>query len=113
MAGNDLTAVEQAKPGPMRMEIPDAGVPGLYLVARPSGAVSHAHRRRHEYPRSVGLAFAVASGLFALATLVPRAAQATPAFVKQTGKPCAACHNPPNGGKLTDTGKEFKANGNK
>ncbi|HEX2256291.1 MAG TPA: hypothetical protein VHG92_06255 [Afifellaceae bacterium] len=33
-------AVEQAKPGAARREIPDGLLPGLYLVVQPSGAKS-------------------------------------------------------------------------
>jgi hypothetical protein len=43
-----------------------------------------------------------------------RAASATEQFTKDTGKPCAACHeSPTGGGKLTPYGERFKANGNK
>ena len=39
--------VETAKPGANRREIPDALLPGLYLVVQPSGAKSWAVRYRH------------------------------------------------------------------
>ena len=43
-----------------------------------------------------------------------RPASATQQFTKDTGKPCAACHESPmGGGKLTPYGERFKANGNK
>jgi integrase len=44
-----LTAlkVEQIKPRPVRIEIPDAGQPGLYLVVQPSGSKSWAVRYRN------------------------------------------------------------------
>lgn len=51
MRKNVLTAksVETAKPDPKgRVEIPDAGLPGLYLVVQPSGAKSWAYRYRIE-----------------------------------------------------------------
>jgi len=40
-------AVETAKPQASRREIPDGGLPGLYLVVQPSGAKSWAVRYRH------------------------------------------------------------------
>jgi hypothetical protein len=43
-----------------------------------------------------------------------RPASATEQFTKDTGKPCAACHEAAaGGGKLTPFGERFKANGNK
>jgi hypothetical protein len=39
-------AVEKAKPGSTRREIPDGGCAGLYLVIQPSGAKSWAFRYR-------------------------------------------------------------------
>jgi hypothetical protein len=47
-----------------------------------------------------------------LLVLYPVRVQATPQFTQQTGKPCTECHtrSPP---KLNDTGKKFKADGNK
>ena len=46
--GKVLTAktIEAMKPGDSRMEIPDAALPGLYLVVQPSGAKSWAFRHR-------------------------------------------------------------------
>jgi len=41
------TAVDAAKPGRARREIPDGYLPGLYLVVQPSGARSWAVRYRH------------------------------------------------------------------
>ena len=41
-------AVEAAKPGAARREIPDAALPGLYLVVQPSGARSWALRYRFD-----------------------------------------------------------------
>src|SRR5687767_3390671 len=40
-------AVEAIQPGTARREIPDAHMPGLYLVVQPSGARSWAVRYRH------------------------------------------------------------------
>jgi integrase len=47
--GRTLTArtIETIKPAPQRQEIPDAHMPGLYLVVQPSGARSWAVRYRH------------------------------------------------------------------
>jgi Arm domain-containing DNA-binding protein len=39
-------AIEIMKPGPARIEVPDAAMPGLYLVVQPSGAKSWAFRHR-------------------------------------------------------------------
>jgi len=39
---------------------------------------------------------------------------ATPRLASQTGKPCAQCHQKPDGGpELTPYGKAFQANGDK
>ena len=46
--GLTAKAIENAKPGSVRREIPDAGCRGLYLVVQPSGARSWAVRYRHE-----------------------------------------------------------------
>lgn len=40
-------AIEKLKPGQSRREIPDARMPGLYLIIQPSGAKSWAVRYRH------------------------------------------------------------------
>ena len=47
MAKLTTRLVETAKPGANRREIPDALLPGLYLVVQPSGAKSWAVRYRH------------------------------------------------------------------
>ncbi len=39
-------AVQNEKPGPKRKEVPDAAMPGLYLLVQPSGAKSWAYRYR-------------------------------------------------------------------
>ena len=39
-------AVQNAQPGPKRKEIPDAAMPGLYLLLQPTGAKSWAYRFR-------------------------------------------------------------------
>jgi hypothetical protein len=51
----------------------------------------------------------------AITLVTPSPVLATPAFTTQTKLPCTRCHTSPAGGadKLTDFGKEFKANGNK
>lgn len=41
-----VAAIEKAKPGPARREIPDGMIPGLYLVVQPSGVKSFAVRYR-------------------------------------------------------------------
>src|SRR3954447_12240305 len=40
-------AIEKFKPEPKRLEIPDAGLPGLYFIIQPSGKKSWAVRYRH------------------------------------------------------------------
>lgn len=40
-------AIEKLKPGTVRREIPDARMPGLYLIIQPTGAKSWAVRYRH------------------------------------------------------------------
>jgi hypothetical protein len=46
--------------------------------------------------------------------VLPKAAHAKPEFAAQTGKPCGTCHvSQAGGGKLTNTGEKFKANGYK
>jgi hypothetical protein len=58
----------------------------------------------------LGAAIAVA---FAVASIAPHQAQASPAFTAQTKQPCTACHtSPPSAQNLTDLGKKFKDNGN-
>jgi integrase len=55
---NTLTArrIESAKPTSARQEIPDALLPGLYLIVQPSGAKSFAVRYRHAgQPRKLTL----------------------------------------------------------
>jgi len=57
-----------------------------------------------------------AAAILAAATisLTSSPAQATAQFASQSGKPCAQCHEKPDGGPaLTAFGKAFQANGNK
>jgi hypothetical protein len=57
-----------------------------------------------------------AAALFAAAviSLTSSLAHATAQFASQSGKPCAQCHEKPDGGPaLTAFGKAFQANGNK
>ena len=42
-----VKAVENMKPGPARLEVPDGHMPGLYFVLQPTGAASWAVRFRH------------------------------------------------------------------
>jgi integrase len=61
-----LTArsVEAMKPRPVRQEIPDSFLPGLYLIAQPSGAKGWAVRYRHQgVPRKLTLGGYPALGL--------------------------------------------------
>ncbi len=53
------------------------------------------------------VAFALLSGLAAL----PSAANAVPAFQRQTGLPCESCHVGGFGPQLTPEGQEFKLSG--
>jgi integrase len=46
MAKLTVKAVEYAKPGPARREVPDGLISGLYLVVQPSGSKSWAYRYR-------------------------------------------------------------------
>src|SRR6516164_2388878 len=48
MAKLTSKAVENIKPTAARQEIPDALLPGLYLIVQPSGARSWAVRYRHD-----------------------------------------------------------------
>ena len=61
-------------------------------------------------------AILIFSGLLAVATVVlatevavvPRQAQATVAYARQTGRPCGSCHvNRASGGRLTEDGAAF------
>ena len=60
------------------------------------------------------LAFGAAMAVgFAIVSIAPHQAQASPAFTAQTKQPCTACHtSPPSAQNLTDVGKKFKENGN-
>jgi integrase len=48
MARLNVKSVETERPSKARREIPDAYLPGLYLIVQPSGAKSWAVRYRHE-----------------------------------------------------------------
>src|SRR5262249_20110271 len=51
-----IRTVESARGGKKRREIPDANLPGLYLIVQPSGAKSWAVRyRRHGRTRKLTL----------------------------------------------------------
>ena len=61
-------------------------------------------------------AILIFSGFLAVATVVlatavavvPRRAQATPAYARQTGRSCSSCHvNGGRGGRLTEDGAVF------
>jgi hypothetical protein len=50
----------------------------------------------------------------AISLTISNSAYATAQFASQSGKPCAQCHEKPDGGpELTAFGKAFQANGNK
>jgi cytochrome c553 len=50
----------------------------------------------------------------AISLTISNPAHATAQFASQSGKPCAQCHEKPDGGpELTAFGKAFQANGNK
>src|SRR5262249_32257621 len=56
MARLTIRSVEAMKPRPVRQEIPDSFLPGLYLVVQPSGAKGWAVRYRHQgVPRKLTL----------------------------------------------------------
>ena len=77
-----------------------------------SGAVASATAM----PVLCGGACLLAAALIAgMATLLPpNAAQATPQYAAQTGKPCGFCHvSPSGGGKLGPNGDKFRANDHK
>jgi integrase len=64
MARLTIRSVEAIKPGPVRQEIPDSFLPGLYLIQQPSGAKSWAVRYRHQgTPRKLTLGAYPALGL--------------------------------------------------
>jgi integrase len=64
MARLTIRSVEAMKTGPARQEIPDSFLPGLYLIAQPSGAKGWAVRYRHQgTPRKLTLGSYPALGL--------------------------------------------------
>jgi integrase len=64
MARLTIRSVEAMKPRPVRQEIPDSFLPGLYLIAQPSGAKGWAVRYRHQgVPRKLTLGSYPALGL--------------------------------------------------
>lgn len=71
-------AVETFKPDPgKRLEVPDAALPGLYLVVQPSGARSWAYRYRHgTKPRKLTIGAYPKIGLAEARTAAREAAQA-------------------------------------
>ena len=72
MAKLTTKAVEAIKPTTARKEIPDALLPGLYLIVQPSGARSWAGRYRHNgKPRKHTLGPFPAIDLKAARTLLP------------------------------------------
>jgi len=67
------------------------------------------HNRPTHRRTGLGIAaYAVALGLIYLSSTP---AQALPSFARQTGKPCAQCHNVAYGVALTAYGRQFKLNG--
>jgi integrase len=64
MARLTIRSVEAMKPRPVRQEIPDSFLPGLYLIQQPSGAKGWAVRYRHKgVPRKLTLGSYPALGL--------------------------------------------------
>jgi integrase len=64
MARLTIRSVEAMKPRPVRQEIPDSFLPGLYLIQQPSGAKGWAVRYRHQgVPRKLTLGSYPALGL--------------------------------------------------
>jgi integrase len=64
MARLTIRSVEAMKPRPVRQEIPDSFLPGLYLVVQPSGGKGWAVRYRHQgVPRKLTLGSHPALGL--------------------------------------------------
>src|SRR3546814_5479520 len=67
MAKNLTTKdVENVKPGTARKEIPDALLPGLYLVVQPSGAKSWAVRRSEEHTSELQSLMRISYAVFCL-----------------------------------------------
>lgn len=63
--------------------------------------------------RALG-AIAAAVAIGGALLVVPKSAEALPAYAAQTGKKCAACHqNPAGGGPRNAFGEAFAANGHK
>jgi integrase len=95
--GLTAKAIENAKPGPTRREIPDAGCRGLYLVVQPSGARSWAVRYRHEgQSRKLtlpGLLSLAAARKQATAALAELAGGVDPATKERQSKASAAKAN--------------------
>ena len=60
--------------------------------------------------RVVGGAFIAAVAVLAGGMLTPKPVSALPSFARQTGQPCATCHNGAYA-QLTPFGREFKLNG--
>ena len=64
MARLTIRSVEAMKPRRVRQEVPDSFLPGLYLIAQPSGAKGWAVRYRHQgVPRKLTLGSYPALGL--------------------------------------------------
>src|SRR5882762_9868572 len=61
--------------------------------------------------RGAGLRIAAHAVALGLIYLSSTPAQALPSFARQTGKPCAQCHNVAYGVALTAYGRQFKLNG--
>jgi len=67
--------------------------------------------RNRQTHRRAGLGFAAYAVALGLIYLSSTPAQALPSFARQTGKPCAQCHNVAYGVALTAYGRQFKLNG--
>jgi mono/diheme cytochrome c family protein len=64
--------------------------------------------------RMLAVAIAAVAVGGAATIAAPKSAHALPAYAKQTGKACGACHqNPAGGGPRNPFGEAFAANGHK
>src|SRR5258708_19267891 len=68
-------------------------------------------RRDRPTHRRAGWGIAAHAAALGLIYLASSSAQALPSFARQTGKPCAQCHNVAYGVALTAYGRQFKLNG--
>jgi len=82
----------------------------MVCVSESAGQAFFGGRNRQTHRRA-GLGFAAYAVALGLIYLSSTPAQALPSFARQTGKPCAQCHNVAYGVALTAYGRQFKLNG--